>query len=168
MHLVLTILLFSFAFWKGNWRKWQLYAQTIAYVIICNQFYNVICNDYLLWQYKADLLPNKHIIVEIFYTFINLPAVTLLFLSHYPFSEPKTKQLRYIALWVIGSMIVELPFIEYKRLVLNHGYKYWMDILFYTAMFGLIRLHYTRPLLTYGLSTICIVFMIWYFQVPLK
>lgn len=168
MHLVLTIILFSFAYLKGNWRNLQLYGLTIAYVIICNLLYNVLCNDYLLWQHKADFLPKKHFIVDLFYTFINLPAVTLLYLTHYPFSKKITKQVRYIAFWVIGSMLVEYPFIKFERLLLKHGYEYWMDILFYFGMYSLIRLHFSRPLLTYGISVFCIVFMLWYFQVPLK
>jgi hypothetical protein len=168
MHLGLSILLIILAIWKGGWRNWQQYALTLAYVIICNLLYNVLCKDYLLWQYKADILPNKHFLVDLFYSFINLPAVTLLFLSHYPFSKKRTKQVRYIGLWVLGSFLIEYPFLKFERLQLQHGYQYWMDILFYTIMYSFIRLHFTRPLLTYGLSAIFIVFMIWHFQVPLK
>lgn len=168
MHLGLTMLLLTLSYWKGDWKNWQKYSLTIFYVIICNLLYNYFCRDYLLWQYKADFLPKSHFVVDLFYTFINLPAVTLLFLTYYPFLNQKYKQVRFIAYWVIGAMIVEYLFLKFERLVLKHGYEYWMEILFYIAMFTLIRLHYSRPLLAYSASVPIIVFMLWYFKVPLK
>ncbi|WP_430392876.1 CBO0543 family protein [Bacillus suaedaesalsae] len=167
-HLTLTIALLCFAFWKGDWRNWQKYALTIAYVIICNFLYNLLCKDYLLWEHKPDILPKKHYIVELFYLFIILPAITLIYLTHYPFLKKKSHQLLYIMYWVIGSIIIEFPFVKFERLLLKHGYEYWMEIFFYSAMYLMIRLHFTRPLLTYGISVICVVFMVWFFNVPLK
>jgi hypothetical protein len=168
MHLAFSILLVIIVLWKGDWKNWQKYALTIAYVIICNLLYTYFCRDYLLWKYKADFLPKSHFIVDLFYTFINLPGITLLFLTFYPFSYEKSRQIRFIAYWIISAMIVEYPFIKFGRLHLDHGYEYWMEIPFYTAMFSLIRLHYSRPLIAYGVSVPIIVFMLWYFKVPLK
>ena len=168
MHLLLTIVLLCFAFWKGNWRDWKKYIHTIFYVIICNLLYNLLCHDYMLWQYKADFLPDSHLVVELFYSFINLPAVTLLFLTFYPFYGPILKQIAFLAVWVISSFAVEYPFYKFERLLLRNGYQLWMDLLFYIAMYSLIRLHFTRPLLTYGVSAVIISFMLWYFKVPLK
>ena len=102
------------------------------------------------------------------YTFITLPAITLLFLSHYPFSNQKGKQVRYILKWVVGSLIVEFPFYKMKLLILNNGYAYWMEPIFYLIMYGMIRLHYSRPLLTYGLSFFVIVFLLRYFHISIK
>lgn len=168
MHLILTIIMLVFAIWKGDWKQWQKYALTIAYVIICNFLYNLLCQNYLLWEHKPDLLPQKHYIVELFYLFIILPAATLLYLTHYPFSKKVIKQIKYIIYWIIGSVIVEYPFVHFKRLLLKHGYEFWMEFFFYTAMYVILRLHFTRPFVTYVLSVICIVFMVWYFRVPLK
>lgn len=168
MHLILAICLFFFALWKGNWREWEKYTHTIFYVIICNLLYNVLCQDHLLWEYNPDFLPESHVLVDIIYSFISLPALTLLFLTFYPYSKPISKQIRYLLIWVISSLAVEYPFIHYERLVLNHGYKYWMDFFFYIVMYGMIRLHYSRPFLTYGISVLIISFMLWYFNVPIK
>ncbi|MHC0038509.1 CBO0543 family protein [Pseudoneobacillus sp. C159] len=168
MHLVLTISLLCCVYWKGDWRNWQKYALTIAYVMICNFLYNLLCQDYLLWEHNPDFLPKKHYIVELFYSFIILPSVTLLFLTNYPFLKKRTHQIRYIAYWVIGSVVIEIPFVLFDRLFLKHGYKFWMEPLFYSTMYYMIRLHFTRPLLTYALSALCVVFMVWYFKVPLK
>lgn len=168
MHIFITVSLLLFALWKGNWRQWQKYIHTIMYVIICNLLYNVFCHDYYLWKYEPDFFPHSHVGVDLIYTFINLPAITLVYLTHYPFDTSLRKQLRYIAIWVIGSLIVEFPLHMFDRLLLQHGYEYWMEVFFYSFMYSLIRLHQTRPLLTYGISAFVAGFMLWYFKVPIK
>lgn len=168
MHLLFTSVLTGIAFWKGDWRHWEKYHLTIFYVITCNLLYAVLCRDNLLWKYHPDFLPKSHVIVELFYTFINLPALTLLYLSHFPFAKPTAAQARYVLTWIIGSLIVEYFFVKWGRLLLLNGYEYWMEPIFYVFMFGMIRLHYSRPFLTYGISLIVIVFMVHYFHVPIK
>ncbi|MFS0862351.1 CBO0543 family protein [Fredinandcohnia sp. 179-A 10B2 NHS] len=168
MHLVLSLCLFGFAYFMGDWRNWQKYILTIQYVIISNLLYNYFCHDYLLWHYKGDILPNKHSIVDLAYTFVNLPAITLLFLSHYPYLNTKLKQAKYILFWVIGSFLVEFPFVHFKRLILKNGYEYWMDIFFYIVMYVMIRLNHTRPIKSYLFSVVIILFMLWFFKVPIK
>ncbi|MGG3471095.1 CBO0543 family protein [Neobacillus pocheonensis] len=123
MHALLTLGLVSFTAWKGIWRHWQKYSLTCFYAITCNLLYIVLCRDHLLWKYRADFLPKSTFIVELYYTFINLPAVTLLYLSHYPFTKPYSKQLKYILAWV-GALMVEYPFVKWNRLLLINGYKY--------------------------------------------
>jgi hypothetical protein len=168
MHLVLTLSLLAFVYWKGDWRNWRRYSLTMHYVVICNLLYNYLCHDYLLWEYKGDIFPNKHAIVDLAYTFINLPAITLLFLTHYPYIHTKLRQAKYIFYWVIGSMAVEFPIVFFKRLLLKHGYEYWMDFLFYVVMYLMIRLNFTRPMKSYFFSVIFILFMLWYFKVPIN
>ncbi|MFJ8268361.1 CBO0543 family protein [Peribacillus asahii] len=168
MHLVLTLSLFGFAYWKGDWKNWKKYILTIHYVIICNLLYNYFCHDYLLWQHKGEIFPNNHFIIDLAYTLVNLPAVTLLFLTHYPYFKTKIKQGKYILYWVIGSILIEFPFVFFKRLTFKNGYEHWMDLLFYTVMYVMIRLNFTRPIRSYFFSVIIIVFMIWYFKIPLQ
>jgi hypothetical protein len=168
MHLVLTLSLLGVVYWKGDWRNWRKYALTIHFVVICNLLYNYLCHDYLLWQYKGDIFPDKHAIVDLAYTFINLPAVTLLFLTHYPYISTKVGQAKFIFYWVIGSLMVEFPIVFFKRLLLKHGYEYWMDFLFYIVMYSMIRLNFTRPIKSYFFSVLIILFMLWYFDVPIK
>ncbi|KAB7672065.1 CBO0543 family protein [Bacillus sp. B1-b2] len=167
MHLLLAIILVALTYWKGDWRNWQKYAPTIQYVIISNLLYNYFCHDFLLWEYKGDLLQEKHNIVDLVYTFIILPCITLIFLTQYPYFKAKLSQARYILYWVAGSMLVEFIMIYYKRLLLNNGFEYWMDFFFYIVMYSLIRLHHTRPIRTYFISILVIVFLLWHFQVPL-
>ncbi|MEH7332996.1 CBO0543 family protein [Neobacillus drentensis] len=168
MHALLTFILLMFAIWKGDWRHWQKYIHTIFYVITCNLLYAVLCRDHLLWKYRPDILPKSHVLVELLYTFINLPSITLLYLSHFPFSKPQPKQSRYVLTWIIGAFLVEYPFVKWDRLLFINGYENWMEPIFYLFMFGMIRLHYSRPFLTYGISVVIIVFMVHYFHVPIK
>ncbi|EDL63508.1 CBO0543 family protein [Bacillus sp. SG-1] len=131
MHIVLTALLILFAAIKGNWREWEKYHLTIFYVIICNLLYNHLSRKKMLWEYYPDFYPKSHIIVDILYSFINLPAITLLFLTFFPFHASRFRKVRYISLWAGVSLLVEFPFYKFGRLVLQNGYEYWMDGLFY-------------------------------------
>jgi hypothetical protein len=168
MHVLLSIILIALVVRKGKWRNIEKYHLTILYVITCNLLYNVLCKDKLLWQYKPDFLPNSHVIVDLLYTFINLPAVTFLYLHSYPYSKPFLRQAGYICVWVLVSLIVELPFYSLHRLYLRNGYEYWMEPMFYIAMYSLIRLHHTKRLLTYALSVMVTIVLLFLFRIPLQ
>ncbi|PFP30863.1 hypothetical protein COJ96_02555 [Bacillus sp. AFS073361] len=168
MHALLAVVLISMALWKGDWRHWQKYMTTIYYVSVCNLLYNVLCKDHMLWVHHPDLIPDSHTMVDLIYTFIILPAITLLFLSHYPFKKEIGKQVRYILFWVVGSLMVEFLFHKMNRIILQNGYRYWMEPFFYTVMYSMIRLHYSRPFLTYGISIVIIVFLLRYFHISIE
>ncbi|MDR6121146.1 hypothetical protein QFZ87_000743 [Bacillus sp. SLBN-46] len=168
MHITLTAILLLAAIRKGDWRHWRKYHHTILYIVICNLLYNFLCRDHLLWKQNPDLLPESHAIVDLIYTFIALPAVTLIYLTHYPFKTSNGKQVQYMLWWILGSLVVEYPYYKMGRLLLQHGYHFWMEPIFYTAMYTMLRLHFTRPLLTYGISTIVIVLLLQYFHIPVK
>jgi len=168
MNVVVTVSLLGIAYWKGDWKNWHKYALTLYYVIICNLLYNYFCHDFLLWQYKEETWHIKHFIIDLAYTFITLPAITLLFLTYYPNLKTRVNQGKYIIYWVVGSMLIELPIIYLNELIMNNGYEYWMDLFFYTVMYIMIRLHFVSPIKSYFFSIIIIVFMLWYFNVPLQ
>lgn len=168
MHLILTCVFLIVAFFKSDWKNWQKYGLTLYYVITCNLLYNVLCADYLLWKYEADYFPKSRVGVELLYTFLILPSITLIYLSHYPFKQKGMRQLGYIILFVIGSQAVIYPFFVMDRIVFQNGYHYLMDFLFYFMMYSMIRLHYTRPFISYGISFIIIIFLLQYFRVPIK
>ncbi|MBD8070618.1 CBO0543 family protein [Bacillus sp. PS06] len=168
MHIFIALVVLILGYFKGDWRNLHKYGLTIFYIITCNLLYNLLCYDYLLWEYRPDLLKESHILVDLIYTFIILPAITLLYLGNYPFTLSLGRKLKYIIVWVIGSFLVTYFIYRTDRLEFHHGYKVWMDLLFYPVMYGMLRLHYTRPILTYGLSVIIILFLLKYFNVPIK
>lgn len=167
MHVGITVTVLLAALWKADWRNWSHYHPTLLYIAVCNLLYNCLCAGYLLWRYNPDFLFN-HNSVDIVYSFLVLPGVGLLFLTGYPYETKFKKQLTYITKWVILSLSVESIVLITGFLELERGWKFWMEIPFYYAMYSLIRLHHSRPLLTYLLSIIIIVFLMNAFDVPFK
>ncbi|WP_142386524.1 CBO0543 family protein [Bacillus sp. Marseille-P3661] len=168
MHISLAVLLSLVSYFLGDWKNIRTYGLTIMYVIICDLLYNFLCQHKLLWVYKPDILPNYHIFVDLTHSFINLPLLTLLYLSRYPYADRISKQSIYIAKWVVGSFLVELIFLHFHRIELQYEYKTWMEIPFYSVMYVMLRLHHTRPALTYLLSIVIIVFLMIMFEIPIK
>lgn len=168
MHLLLSIILISVCFFQKAWQKIHHYHLTIMYVIICDLLYNLLCRDKFLWKYKPDIFQDYPIVVDLLHSFINLPAITLLYLSNYPINRSFSKQGKYILQWIVGSLLIESLFLCFNRIELINGYKAWMEILFYTVMYLMLRLHHNRPLISYFLSTVVIIFLLLVFKIPLK
>lgn len=168
MHILLAAMILVIAYFKVDIKDIRKYGLTLYYIITCNLLYNILCHDHLLWKYKPDLLPETHLLIDLIYTFIILPTVALLYLSHFPFNKGKQKGFIYISKWVAVSLILEFVYLKMGRIELQNGYEYWMEFLFYPTMYGMLRLHPSRPLLTYILSFIIILFFILVFDVPIK
>ncbi|WP_411675467.1 CBO0543 family protein [Bacillus sp. S3] len=136
MHVLLSVILVSAAVWKGDWRQWQSYIHTIFYVITCNLLYNLLCKDYMLWEYQTDFIGGTHTIVELFYTFITLPAITLLFLSHYPYLKSKGRQFIFLLMWVAGSVLIEYPLYQLNRFISIMGMNFGWNCSFIRPCMG--------------------------------
>lgn len=168
MHILIASILGVTAYFKGNWKEWSKYIHTIFYVVNLNLLYEVLCRDKLLWIYTPSFFPKSQIITTLIYSFIVLPCITLIFLSNYPFEEKTKNQTLYILKWILGSFIIESIFIYFDNIDLKNGYKSWMEPLFYLAMYSMIRLHFSRPFLTYSLSFVIIIFLLNVFHIPIK
>lgn len=168
MHLLLVGFIGIISFYKGNWKEWRKYALTILYVINLNLLYELLCKEKILWVYNPDFFPKSHVSTSLLYNFIILPGVTLIFLSNFPYNELIRKQIIYTIKWIIVSIIFEGLYLYFGRIELHNGYKFWMEPLFYVMMYTMIRLHHTRPLLTYVISVIIIVVLLNLFNIPLK
>lgn len=167
MHLLLSIILISICFFRKDWKKIHHYHLTILYVIICDLLYNLLCADKLLWKYNPDFFHDCPVLVDILHSFINLPSITLLFLANYPNKRGYFRQIKYILQWIAGSLVIESLFLYFNRIELINGYKAWMEILFYTVMYVMLRLHHLRPLVSYLLSAVIIIFLLLFFKIPL-
>lgn len=168
MHLFLAGMIGITSYFKGNWKEWPKYALTIFYVINLNLLYEVLCKDKLLWEYVPSFFPKSHTLTALIYTFIVLPGITLIFLSNYPFKETFKKKIVYFLKWIIISFVIEYFFLYFNKIELTNGYDYWMEPFFYGVMYSMIRLHFTRPILTYGLSFCIILFLLNIFDIPFK
>lgn len=165
MHLALTLLMVVFVWWMGAWKEWQKYHTTMMYFALGNVTYNFLTANYFLWKMKPDFFPN-HSLTEMAYTFIVFPATSLLFLYNYP-TTTKKKFWHYIR-WIGVFILVEWFFTTNDRMVYQHGWNLMWSAIFDVSMFPMLRLHYKRPLLAYGFSTVLCVFWIWMFKVPVN
>ncbi|MDP4083143.1 MAG: CBO0543 family protein [Bacillota bacterium] len=168
MHILLAAFLGVIGIFKIDWRNWRLYHTTVLYMVCCNLLYNVLCVDKYLWKYHADFLI-QHKTTELIYSFFILPLTALLFLSNFPHTEGHmSKKIWYILKWIFISLAVETIYVKLGRLELMNGYKFWMEPFFYLAMYFMLKLHQSRPLLTYGLSIVIIAILLRAFHIPIR
>lgn len=162
MHLI-SSLIWIFISWKwGDKKNIGSYLATMWYVGSMNLLYHLITDEYWVWKYHSSMLSTKEI--AIIHSFIVLPAVTFLYLSHLP--KKLKSGLYYTLAWIAGSFFWSVFVWQIGNLSFHRGYKVWMDIPFYILMYGCIALHQRRPFLTYFISIIIIAFYVLIFNVP--
>ncbi|EAR66892.1 hypothetical protein B14911_27835 [Bacillus sp. NRRL B-14911] len=164
MNITLSIILAVCAGYLKAWKNWRVFHPTMLYTSVLVLLYNFICKDHLLWKHRSIPL-ESHFAGELFHAFAILPTITVLYLTFYP---EKHGRLRYIILWSVLSFAAEFPFAATGMIVFENGYQYWMELLFYPVMYIMIRLHHIRPLVSYGLSAVIILLMVWLFKVPVQ
>jgi hypothetical protein len=163
MHIAVGIIALITVWRRGVWRNWEKYHHTMMYFAIGNLLYNFLTANYFLWKLKPDFLPN-HSMTEMVYTFITFPATTLLFLASYP-QDNKKKIIHYLK-WLAIYIGVEWFFNATGRILYQHGWSLFWSIVFDLTLFPMLRIHYKKPLLAYGISVIFTVFWVMLFHVP--
>lgn len=158
MDILLAIILLFVAFKYKSLAKWRTYHTTLLYVAMLNLLYLFLCHDHLLWELQSHFLNDTW--DTALNTFVILPLVALVFLGHFPFKQAFRRQSIFISKWVLGSAIVEYPFVKFNNLLFFNNWSYFTDVLFYILMFIMIKLHHVRPIFTYILSIITIVVLI--------
>ena len=166
MHVSTTILAFAAAFIWGDWRNWVKYYSTMQFIALGNLTYSLICTNYFLWRFVPESFSN-YTITDLTYTFIVLPASTLLFLSKYPEGSFYKKVIYYLK-WIIVFIGFEYLFLINNGIVHLHGWSIWWSLAFVTFMFPLLRLHYKKPLLGCLCAIFIGVFITLYFRVPVN
>ncbi len=125
--------------------------------------YNFYTANYFLWRLNAEFTPN-HSLTEMLYTFIVFPATGLLFLGNYP--KTKIKQILHILQWIAIYGAWEYVFTLTGHIDYQYGWTLWWSIGFLFFMFPLLKLHEKHPLVTYMLSGIVAILVLWWFEVP--
>jgi hypothetical protein len=167
LHTLTHILFIFLAYKFADLKQWKKYQSTLLYICALNLLYNFLSANYDLWKYQPDFYSN-HSLTEVGNSVILLPAIAFIFLSNYPENESKKRVLIYFLKWIIGSFLIEAPYVYFDKITFHHGYNYWMEPFFYTLMYSFIRLHHTRPILTYFLSGIVVLGFILGFNVPVS
>lgn len=163
MHIITTIISIIALFGWGDWRNWRKYHTTLLFFALGNLLYNFLTANYFLWRMHADFISN-HTLTEMLYTFIVFPATAILFLGNYP--NGLKKQILHTLQWIAIYGVWEYVFTWTGHIQYQYGWNLWWSIAFLFAMFPLLRLHHTRPILTYILSSIVVVAVLWWFKVP--
>ncbi|WP_373291387.1 CBO0543 family protein [Paenibacillus marchantiophytorum] len=161
-------LLYFIACWRwGDWRNWAKYQSSILYLITFDLVYNFLTYNYSLWEYEPNttLLPN-HTIISLIVMFIIYPCVMLVYLGRYP--TKRIKQYLWVTFWVFLWSFLEWVAQRIGEFSHHHGWNIWWSALFNIALYSMVRLHYKKPLLAYGLSVIATVGLIILFKVPIS
>ncbi|MFC0270844.1 CBO0543 family protein [Metabacillus herbersteinensis] len=156
------------AVWRwGNWRNWQNYYPTMLYISSLNLLYNLLCSNFMLWEYQPVWLLDTHPHnIDLGYTFIFLPSLALLFLSNLPEKKPNLSKLAYFFMWTTLSILWELAHYSLKGIKYDHGWTIFYSYAFYWIMYPTLLLHFKKPLYAILLSIPIIIFLLWHFKVP--
>lgn len=165
MHTITQIAFIVLAFKIGNIREWKKYHPTLLYICALNLLYNFLAANHDLWKYQPDFY-SSHSLTEVGNSIILLPAIAFIFLSHFPEEQGRKKIFLFYVKWIVCSVLIESVYVYFDKITFHNGYAFWMEPFFYTLMYTFIRLHYKHPILTYFLSVIVVLSLIWIFEVP--
>ncbi|TMN23354.1 CBO0543 family protein [Lentibacillus cibarius] len=163
MHVIILFFALAIAWYSVNWRRFYEYQATILYMATMNLLYYFLTTDYRLWTLQSNLgLPSA--VIDLLYTFVLFPCTVLIFLSHYP--QQLGKQIIHTGKWVIIYFVFEWVGYLFGAIYYDHGWSLGWSGLFLVVMFPMLRMHYKRPILAYGLSVIVTIFLLYWFKVP--
>ena len=169
MHLVLNAIFLVMGLKWGDWKNWRKYHATILFLWFGDLLYNVICYQYIMWQYKesifAETFLTNHVIITLLIMFVSYPATVLIYLGRFP--QKKLKAVLWILFWVAIFSIIEFINLQFLDLITHHnGWSMTWSVIFNVMMFPMLWLHYKKPGTALLLSIPIVVFLLWYFRVP--
>ncbi|KAA0548993.1 hypothetical protein FZW96_03515 [Bacillus sp. BGMRC 2118] len=159
------------ALWKwGDWKNLERYYPTILFFFLGDLLYQYLLADiYPMWRYNPQGVDEDigltHTHVSLSIMLIKYPATILIYLSKFPLSNT-LKQMCWFLFWVLLYMINEMSDRSFHLITYHNGWGFSWSILFNIVMFSLLKLHFHRPILTWILSVIFIVFLWNIFDVP--
>ncbi|ALX47257.1 CBO0543 family protein [Lentibacillus amyloliquefaciens] len=163
MHIFVAIL-FMLASWRwADWTRFHQFHATMVYIAAMNLLYFFFTSDYHLWTFHSNISIPGHVL-DLLHTFIVLPCTAMIFLSNFP--DAFFRNIIYTAKWALIFLLCEwggysLDLIEY-----HNGWSLGWSALFLLVMFPMLRMHYNRPFIAYGLSIGIIAVLLTLFNVP--
>ena len=157
---------FVFSAWRwGDWKNWEKYYSTILYFILISILQTLVTYDHYLWKFNpTPALPllNNHIAITIAVSFVVFTCTTLIYLGNYPNNH---HQYWYILLWICFYTFIEIITIKTGLITYHHGWSLGWSIVVNLLTFPMLRLHLSRPLLTWLLTfilftTFCVIFKV--------
>ncbi|MBO0999634.1 hypothetical protein IOC57_18040 [Bacillus sp. SD075] len=171
MHFVFTALFLLAGIKWGDWKRWRDYYPTILFFIIGDLLYSCLLYNHQLWAYQ-EIFFGTHIlrndlIISLIIMFVAYPSTIMIYLGRFP--QTIWKQAFWIFLWVILCSSLELLKLKYLNLI-NHynGWNIWWSVLFNIIMFSILRIHYKKPLVAWGLSFAWVVCIFYALKIPIE
>jgi hypothetical protein len=170
VHLLLNGLFLIAGVKWGDWRNWSKYHSTILFFWFGDLLYNVLCKNYLMWEYKEtifgqSLLPN-HLAVSLLIMFVAYPATVIIYLGNIP--KDTNRMVLWLFFWVTLYSLVEYINLRYLNLVSHHhGWAMGWSVLFNLIIFSMLLLHNKHPIAALLVSIPIIIFFVIYFKVPI-
>ncbi|MEE3952222.1 CBO0543 family protein [Peribacillus frigoritolerans] len=171
MHFVF-IALFLFAGIKwGDWRRWRDYYPTILFFIIGDLLYSCLLYNHQLWAFQETFfgmsILRNDTIISLIIMFTRYPLTILIYLGRFP--QTRVKQAFWMFFWIICYSLIEYLNLKYLNLI-NHynGWNIWWSVLFNIAMFSILRIHYKKPLLAWGVSIVWILILWNVLNIPIE
>lgn len=170
MHIIFNALFLLAAIKWGDWRRWRDYYPTILFFIVGDLLKNYLLYNYWMWTYQetifAETILINHTIISLLIMFIVYPSTILIYIGRFP--QVKWKQVLWLSFWISLYSVVEYINLHYLNLIRHHnGWNISWSVLFNIVMFLILRIHYKKPLLAWGLSVIWILFLLKMFNIPI-
>lgn len=162
VSLLYSIFWIVASIWLVKWEQWKQYYPTALFTMVANLTYEVIFAEYLLWAMEPNGLPNVTLNILLL-SLIGMPLSTMIYLSNFPFEKSRWKQVGYISLFVLGFTVMEYVSMLLGAITHHHGWTLFGSFLFDIAMFSIILIHFSRPLLAWALSFAVLFVMAWLF-----
>ena len=97
--------------------------------------------------------------------FVSYPVTVLIYLGRFP--QQKMKAITWILFWVALYSIIEFINLQFLDLITHHnGWTMTWSVIFNFIMFTMLWLHYKKPGMALLLSIPIVVYLLWYFRVP--
>jgi hypothetical protein len=170
VHLLLNSLFLIAGVKWGDWRNWSKYHSTILFFWFGDLLYNLLCKNYLMWEYKEtifgqNLLPN-HLAVSLLIMFVAYPATVIIYLGNMP--KEKSRIILWLIFWVSLYSLVEYINLRYLNLVSHHhGWSMGWSVLFNLIIFSMLLLHFKHQVAALLISIPIILFFVIFFKVPI-
>lgn len=145
-HIFFTILCVLAAWKWGDRRNWKLYYPTILFVIAGHFIYESLSISKHLWLFESHLL--GHTIPNFLIAFIVYPALTIIYLPHFPMVIFRDKLL-YVSAWVLIISLSEYVSYSMGFFSYHNGWNIWWSVLFNCVWLPMVRIHHTKPI--YGI-----------------
>lgn len=167
MRVLISLLFICAAWFWGDLRNWKRHYPTIQYMLMNQLLYRFFVDRYhYLWKIEHDLILLNATFSFLVDTFLIYPFVVILFLSNFP----KTgwgRKVFYCVFWIVLFSSIEKVMDLLGLITYHNGWNFWWSVGFDVALFPMLQLHSKRPLLTWGISFLIIIFYLVYFHVPI-